>query len=83
MAAVGKLEFSNVFADETTAKITIDNVNPSFITPTQLESIRSQVMAFNDNQGGTLAPKMKSKNGFDWIGIKSVAYTTTDKTVIF
>ena len=83
MASVGKLEFSNVFADETTAKISIDNINPATMTPTQLEAVRSQIMTFNDTQGGTLAPKMKSKNGFNWIGIKAVTYTTTDKTVIF
>lgn len=83
MAAISKIGVTAVFADETTAKITIDNVNPDVLTPTQVESIRTQVMNFNAAQGGTLAPKMKSKNGFNWIGIKSVELTTTDKIVYF
>lgn len=83
MAAVARLETTNVFADDTTAKITIDNINPANMTGTQIESIRAQVMQFNAQQGGALATKMKSKNGFNWIGIKKVQIVTTDKDVIF
>ena len=83
MAAVTKIDFTAAFEDETSAKITIDNIDPTTMTPTNIENIRSQCVAFNNAQGGTLAGKMKSKNGFDWIGIKAVTITTTDKTVIF
>lgn len=83
MAAVSRLEVTNVFADDSTAKITIDNIKPENMTGTQIEVIRSQVMAFNNNNGGTLSTKMKSKNGFNWVGIKKVQIVTTDKTVIF
>lgn len=83
MAAVSRLEVTNVFADDSTAKITIDNIKPENMTPTQIEVIRSQVMAFNNNNGGTLSTKMKSKNGFNWTGIKKVQIVTTDKTVLF
>lgn len=83
MAAVSRLEVTNVFADDSTAKVTIDNINPENMTNQQVEIIRSQVMEFNNNSGGALSTKMKSKNGFNWIGIKKVQIVTTDKTVIF
>lgn len=83
MAAVSRLEVTNVFADDSTAKITIDNIKPENMTSTQIEVIRSQVMAFNNNTGGALSTKMKSKNGFNWIGIKKVQIVTIDKTVLF
>lgn len=83
MAAVSRLEVTNVFADDTTAKVTIDNIKPDNLGNTQIENIRSQVKQFNSNQGGTLAPKMKSKNGFNWIGIKKIQIVTTDKVVLF
>lgn len=83
MAAVSKIDYTAVFEDETTAKITIDNIDPVTMTPTTVENIRTTVQNFNNTQGGTLATKMKSSNGFNWIGIKAVTITTTDKTVIF
>lgn len=82
MAAVSKLEITNVFADETKAKVTIDNIKPENISG-NVESIRQQVMNFNNNNGGTLATKMKSKNGFNWTGISQVRIITTDTTYIF
>ena len=81
MAAVSKLEVTNVFADNTTAKVTIDNIRPSNISDTT--TIKTTVNNFNTNQGGALATKMKSKNGFNWIGISKVQIVTTDKTVLF
>lgn len=83
MAAVSRLEVTNVFADDSTAKITIDNIKPENMSGSQIEVIRSQVMTFNNNNGGTLATKMKSKNGFNWVGIKKVQIVTIDKTVLF
>lgn len=83
MSAVTKIDFTPVFEDETTAKITLDNIDPATMTPTAIENIRTTVQNFNNTQGGTLTTKMKSKNGFNWIGIKAVTITTTDKTVIF
>lgn len=83
MAAVTKIDFTNVFDDETSAKLTIDNIDPATITPTTVENIRTQCRNFNNAQGGALASKMSSKNGFAWVGIKAVTITTTDKTVVF
>ena len=83
MAAVSKLEVTNVFADDTTVKISVDNIKPSNLGSTQIENIRTKVKAFNAASGGSLTSKMKSKNGFNWIGIKKVQITTTDKNVIF
>lgn len=83
MASVSRLEVTNVFADNDTAKITIDNIKPQSLDSTQIEAIRSRVMQFNAQNGGTLATKMKSKNGFNWTGIKKVQIVTTDKTVLF
>lgn len=83
MAVESRLEITNVFADNETAKITIDNIRPENLDGTQIENIRSRVTAFNNANGGTLSTKMKSKNGFNWIGIKKVQIVTTDKSVIF
>ena len=83
MAAVSKLEVTNVFADDTTIKISVDNIRPQNLDATQIAAIKTKVKAFNAASGGDLAPKMKSKNGFNWVGIKKVQITTTDKTVIF
>lgn len=84
MAAVSRLIVTNLFADESTLKITVDNIKPENIkSGAQIEAIRAKVKAFNNTQGGELATKMKSKNGFNWVGIKAVQIVTTDKTVIF
>lgn len=84
MAAISKLVTTALFADETTLKITVDNIKPENITSgAQIEEIRQRCKQFNAQQGGTLSTKMKSKNGFNWIGIKAVQIVTTDKTVIF
>lgn len=84
MAAISKLIVQNMFADESTLNITIDGIKPENITSgAQIEEIRRKCKDFNANQGGTLSTKMKSKNGFNWIGIKRVQIVTTDKTVIF
>lgn len=83
MASVSRLEVTNVFADNDTAKITIDNIKPENIGNQQIEVIRARVVAFNAQGGGTLSTKMKSKNGFNWTGIKKVQIVTTDKNVLF
>lgn len=80
MAAVTKLAITNVFADDTTIKITIDNLKRENLNTSQ---IKEKVKAFNDANGGDLATKMKSKNGFNWIGIKAVQITTTNREYIF
>lgn len=80
MAAVGKLAIRCVFADETKQTITIDKINPASGVNT---NIRQIIMQFNDAAGGTLASKMKSKNGFNWVGIDKAVYTVTDRNYIF
>lgn len=80
MAAVTKLAVRNVFADETKVTITIDNLKKSNVN---IQNIKDKVNAFNANSGGTLSTKMKSKNGFNWIGIDKVTLTTTERTYIF
>lgn len=80
MAAVGKLSLRCVFADESTATITIDNINPTVGVNPQLKTI---IRTFNRNKGGELSTKMKNKNGFDWIGINRAVFTTTDRQYIF
>lgn len=82
MAAVAKLEVTNVFADDSTLKVTMTDIKPENIN-TRIGAIRSQVVNFNNNRGGTLTTKMKSKNGFNWVGIKRVRIITTDTDVIF
>ena len=84
MAAVSKLVVTNLFADESTLKITVDNIKPENIkSGAQIEAIRQKVKNFNAEAGGSLSTKMKSKNGFNWIGIKAVQIVTSSKTVIF
>lgn len=83
MSAVAKIDITALFADDSTAKITIDNIRPEVFNSSQIELIRSQCMQFNNQQGGTLAAKMKSKNGFNWVGIKKAQITITDKTILF
>lgn len=70
----------NVFGDGTKNTITIDNLKPESLN---VPSIKSKVMEFNDNKGGTLSEKMKSANGFNWVAIDKVTITTTDRTYIF
>lgn len=80
MAAVGKLAIRAVFADDSKATITIDNINPQTGVNPQIKNI---IINFNTERGGTLADKMKSKNGFSWIGIDSATYTVTNRQYIF
>ena len=83
MAATTRIEVTNEFADSTRAKIVINNINPSTMTAERIEAIRTQIYNFNIAHGGTLATKMKSSNGFNWIGISKVNIVTTNKVVIF
>lgn len=80
MSATGKLTIRNVFADSTKQTLTIDNINPSVgVNP----NIRAIIMNFNNQSAGTLADKMKSKSGANWIGIDKAVYTETERTYIF
>lgn len=82
--AVSALEITNVFADDTTQKVTINDIEPNNINgATAINRIRQTVMNFNAQSGGTLTTKMKSKNGFNWIGIKRVRIITKDTNYIF
>lgn len=80
MAQSMKLTIRNVFADETTNTITIDNINPERGVA---NDIKSKIIAFNQAKGGTLAPKMKSKSGANWIGIDRAVVTTTEREYVF
>lgn len=75
-----KLALRVVFADDSKETITINNINPTEgVNP----NIKNIVMEFNNNRGGTLSTKMKSKNGFNWVGIDKVTATKTQRTYIF
>jgi len=75
-----KLTLRCVFADDTTATFSIDNIDP---TRGVASDIREKIKAFNQAQGGTLSTKLKSKNGMNWIGIDKAYSTVTDRTYIF
>lgn len=80
MAATQKLTLRCVFADDTTATYSVDNINPSVGIAADA---KQRIMNFNAQQGGTLASKLKSKNGANWIMIDKATVTTTDRTYIF
>lgn len=80
MAAETKIAFQNVFADDSKNTFTINNIKK---TNLNLNDIEMKIKAFNAAKGGTLATKMKSKNGFNWVGISKVSVTTTDRTYVF
>lgn len=80
MAAVQKLTLRCLFEDETTATFTIDGINPQTGV---VADLKAQIIAFNNARGGELSTKMKSKNGFNWIGINRAVLTTTDRQYIF
>lgn len=82
MAIIAKLEITNVFADDTTAKVTVDNIKPENIN-SNIQNIKTTIQNFNSNQGGTFSTKMKSKNGFNWTGIKKAQIIYTDKVILF
>lgn len=77
-----KVVFTLIFADNTTTKYTVNNVVESTVNQS-IENIRQQVINFNNNRGGNLSTKLKSKNGFNWIGIKRVQIITANRTYIF
>lgn len=80
MATVARIETTCIFGDNETKKITIDNIRPENIN---ISNIKTTIINFNNNSGGALATKMKSKNGFNWTGIKKAQVVYTDKTVLF
>lgn len=75
-----KLSIRVIFADDTKETITINNINPSVGVNPQIANIIKQ---FNANSGGTLATKMKSKNGANWIGIDKATTVETRRQYIF
>ncbi len=80
MAQSMKLTIRNVFADETTNTITIDNIDPQRGVA---EDIKQTIMDFNARRGGNLSAKMKSKTGANWIGINRAVVTTSEREYIF
>jgi len=78
-----KFTIKTVFADESTGTINIEDINPESVTSQLIESARQKIIAFNNSSGGALSTKMKSKNGFNWIGIKSFTISTTTRNYIF
>lgn len=83
MASTTKFSLKLLFEDDTTTTLTIDSINPASVTSQLINSARQTIMNFNANRGGTLASKLKSKNGFNWTAIKSFTITNTDRTYIF
>lgn len=83
MDATTKFSLQAVFADETTSTFTVNDIDPQSVTSQLINNARQTIMNFNANKGGALASKMKSKNGFNWIGIKSFNVITTERTYIF
>lgn len=81
MNEVEKLTIRCVFADDTKTTITIDNINPE--QGVDANTVKQRVNEFNAQQGGELATKMKSKNGFNWIGIDSAVITHIERNYIF
>lgn len=75
-----KLALRLVYADDSKETITINNISPTNGVNPNLKGI---IMQFNENRGGALATKMKSKNGFNWIGIDKATATKTQRTYIF
>ena len=47
MAAVSKITVTNVFADDTTSKVTIDGIKPENLTSGQIAAMKEQVEQFN------------------------------------
>lgn len=80
MATIARIETTCVFGDNETKKITVDNIRPENINAA---TIRTIIRNFNTNQGGELATKMKSTNGYNWTGIKKAQIFYTEKTVLF
>lgn len=80
MAVVSRMVLTNVFADDSTEQISIDNLRSENIN---IANVKNTIKNFNRNSGGELSTKMKSKNGFNWIGIKRAQIVTTDTNVIF
>lgn len=80
MAVTARIETTCVFADNETKKISVDDILPNNL---DISQIKNTVINFNNNQGGTLSSKMKSKNGANWTGIKKVQIVYTNKTVLF
>lgn len=83
MDANTKFTLQAVFADETTSTFTVNDIDPASVTETLINNARQTIMNFNAQKGGALSTKMKSKNGFNWIGIKSFNVITTDRQYIF
>ena len=83
MAATTKFSLKLLFEDDTTTTLTLDSINPATVTSQLINSARQTIMNFNANRGGNLASKLKSKNGFNWIAIKSFTITNTERTYIF
>lgn len=83
MAATTKFALKLLFEDDTNTTLTIDPINPSTVTSQLINSARQTIMNFNAQRGGELATKMKSKNGFNWIAIKTFTITNTERTYIF
>lgn len=75
-----KLSLRLVFADDSKETLTINNINPEIGVNPQIKSI---IKNFNAQRGGELSSKMKSKNGFNWIGIDKATAIQTRRTYIF
>lgn len=80
MAAETKIVLKCGYADDTSETINVAGINPEVGTNPNIKNILKQ---FNMEKGGSLATKMQSRNGFNWIAIKAATIVTTNRRYIF
>lgn len=79
-----KIEYTMLFEDDTTQKISIGNYNGNdYLSDATLYALKNNIKNFNGNFGSDTALLAISKYGANWSGISAARVIVTDKTVLF
>lgn len=77
----GSVTFTCVFADDTTAKVTLNNVDYDNLMQNYVSTFKTRLREFNENP--TASNTMLSKSGAAWVGISGATAKKTVRNYVF
>lgn len=79
----GKIEYTLLFSDDTTQKLTIGTYDGELFNSSFLTGIKNNVKAFNAGIDSDTSAIALSKYGGSWVGISKAKAIVTETNIIF
>lgn len=80
----GTVEYTLLFEDDTTQKLSVGPYNGDDLTEVKVEGLKTNIKNFlNNNFTSDVSRALVSKYGANWADISAAKITLTQKTVLF